>query len=289
VAGRARLGPPESRLLTTAGSFAAISALFGGPLVASFMMIEGAVGLGAALIPSLLPGFVAAAVGYLIFIGVGNWGGVHAAALAVPGLPAYTGTSVRDLVVAVVVGIVAALIVTVARRLSLAIEARQQRVGRAAPLLLGGMVIGALALAVRALGENSQDELFSGQASLPTLATETAVAPLVVLLVAKAIGYAVSAGCGFRGGPVFPPIFLGIGLAMIPAVMLGQSPTVAVAVGAAAGMAAATRLLFSPVLFAILLVGSGGTDAVVAAVLASAAAWLTVTALQSRAADPKHP
>ena len=146
-----------------------------------------------------------------------------------------------------------------------------------------------LALAVRGLGENSQDELFSGQVSLPTLAAETAVAPLAVLLVAKAIGYAVSAGCGFRGGPVFPPIFLGIGLAMIPAVMLGQSPTVAVAVGAAAGMAAATRLLFSPVLFAILLVGSAGHDTVVAAVLASAAAWLTVTALQRRAADRTHP
>jgi hypothetical protein len=36
------------------------------------------------------------------------------------------------------------------------------------------------------------------------------------------------------------------------------------AIGAAAGMAAATRLLFSPVLFAILLGGSGGGDTVVA-------------------------
>jgi len=37
---------------------------------------------------------------------------------------------------------------------------------------------------------------------------------------------------------------------------------VAVAIGAAAGMAAATRQLFSPVLFAALLVGSSGQDAV---------------------------
>jgi hypothetical protein len=43
---------------------------------------------------------------------------------------------------------------------------------------------------------------------------------------------------------------------------------VAVAIGAAAGMAAATRQLFSPVLFAALLVGSSGQDAV-PAVLAS--------------------
>jgi hypothetical protein len=56
-------------------------------------------------------------------------------------------------------------------------------------------------------------------------------------------------------------------------------------------MAAATRLLFSPVLFAALLVGNAGQDAVPAAVLASAAAWLTATALPSTkvAAGPGKP
>ena len=63
---------------------------------------------------------------------------------------------------------------------------------------------------------------------------------------------------------------------------MGTSPTVAVAVGAAAGMAAITGLLFSPVLFAALLVGSNGRDAVPAAVLASAAAWLTLAAVRRR-------
>ena len=56
------------------------------------------------------------------------------------------------------------------------------------------------------------------------------------------------------------------------------SPTVAVAVGTAAGMAASSGLLFSPVLFAALQVGSSGQDAVPAAVLASVAAWLTLAA-----------
>ncbi|MGY1642296.1 hypothetical protein ACI782_14395 [Geodermatophilus sp. SYSU D00703] len=106
---------------------------------------------------------------------------------------------------------------------------------------------------------------------------------LLLLLVAKALGYAISLGCGFRGGP----IFLGIALAMIPTVLLGTSPTLAVAIGAAVGMVAATRLPFSPVLFAALLVGSEAQDAVPAGVLASAAAWLTVTALtRRRAAGP---
>jgi hypothetical protein len=62
------------------------------------------------------------------------------------------------------------------------------------------------------------------------------------------------------------------------------SPTLAVAVGTAAGMAAATRLLISALLIAALLVGTAGIDAIPAAVLAAAGAWLTVMALDKRPA-----
>ena len=106
---------------------------------------------------------------------------------------------------------------------------------------------------------------------------------VLILLVAKTLAYAVSLGCGFRGGPIFPAVFLGVGLASLPVVWFDASPTLAVAVGAAAGMAAQTRLLFAPVLFATLLVGKAGLDATPAAVLATAAAWLTMAALDSRA------
>ncbi len=44
-------------------------------------------------------------------------------------------------------------------------------------------------------------------------------------------------------------------------------------------MAAATRLVFSALLFSLLLVGEGGLDAAPAAVLAVAAAWITTAAL----------
>jgi H+/Cl- antiporter ClcA len=85
---------------------------------------------------------------------------------------------------------------------------------------------------------------------------------VVVLVAAKALGYAVSLGAGFRGGPVFPAIFLGIGLATFAVELLDVSPTLAVAIGTAAGMAAATRLLLAPLLFAALLVGVSGLDAI---------------------------
>jgi H+/Cl- antiporter ClcA len=237
-------------------------------------------------VPALLPGLVAAAVGYLLFIGVGDWGGVSAFTLAVPGLPAYDGTSIGALAVAVAVGVVAAAVVAPIQRSAAVAAAWSRRRGMAVPLLLGALAVGALALMVRALGGDSQDELFSGQAALPGVAAEGSVAILVLMLLAKAVAYGICLGCGFRGGPVFPPIFLGIAAAMIPVVVFDMSPTLAVAVGAAAGMAAATRMLFSPVLFAALLVGSGAQATLPAAVLASAAAWLTATALR-RARDTR--
>jgi hypothetical protein len=60
------------------------------------------------------------------------------------------------------------------------------------------------------------------------------------------------------------------------------SPTLAVAVGTAAGMAAQARLIVTPVLLAVLLVGSNGLDTVSAAVLATAAAILTMAAIDRR-------
>jgi H+/Cl- antiporter ClcA len=124
--------------------------------------------------------------------------------------------------------------------------------------------------------------LFSIQASVPALVAEESTGILVVLLVAKALAYATSLGCGFRGGPIFPAVFLGVALAVFPVAWFGASPTWAVAVGAAAGTAAQTRLLLTSMLFATLVVGTAGLDAVPAAVLAAAAAWITATALDPR-------
>ena len=60
------------------------------------------------------------------------------------------------------------------------------------------------------------------------------------------------------------------------------SPTLAIAVGVAAGTAAQTRLVLTSMLFATLLVGTQGLDAVPAAVLAAAAAWIVTMALDQR-------
>jgi H+/Cl- antiporter ClcA len=289
----ARLARADERgllALSMAGSFSAISSLFGGPLVAGMLLLEGGLAMGAALLRMLLPGLVAAAVGYTIFVGLGDWGGLDAPGLAVPDLPAYEGTSVPDLLTAAVAGVVTAGIVILIRRLAAVVEREgTRRLGLPALLLGGALAVGAVALAGDALGAAPEDVLFSGQASVPALAAADGTKVVLVLLVAKALAYAVSLGCGFRGGPIFPAIFLGVGVMALPEVWWGLSPTVAVSAGAAAGMAAQSGLLIAPVLFGTLLAGLGGLDATPAAVLAGSAAWLTRAALEPPPPRPDGP
>lgn len=267
--------------LSAAGSFSAISALFGGPLVAGMLMVEGGVSMGAALIRTLLPGLVAAAVGYVVFVGLGDWGGLQSQGLAVPNLPVYDGTHIYDLLLALAVGVVTALLISAVKRGASRLMAEgPKRLGTAGLLLGGGLAIGSLAEIADLLGASSQDVLFSGQAAVPVVVGESTAALVLVLLASKALAYAISLGCGFRGGPIFPAVFLGVAVASLPVEWFGVSPTWAIAVGAAAGMAAQTQLLISPLLFAQLLVGHDGLDATPAAVLATAAAWLTTTAVQ---------
>ncbi len=281
----AHIDGPAKRVLATAGSFSAVSALFGGPLVAAFLLLEAGLSEGAALTPALLPGLVAAAVGYVLFIGLGNWGGLKQATLTISGLPPYHGTHLADLLLAIVVGLVVALVTFPIRRLAFGISARA-RAHLVWILIGGGAAVGLLAEGARLLGGNSQEVFFSGQASVPAEVVETSVVTLLVVLVAKSIAYAVSLGCGYRGGPVFPAIFLGIGVAMCAVIWFGTSPTWAVAVGAAAGMTAGTRLIFASLLFGSLLAGSSGVDALPAAVLAAVTAWLVSGALRSRWPEP---
>ncbi len=280
----------EEGILSMAGIFSAISTLFGGPLVAGVMLTEGGIALGPALLPVLVPGFVAAAVGYLVFLGVGPYTGSPAPGLQIPDLPDYAGTSVPDLLIAIVVGVATAALIVAVNRAATGVAARQdrrlggRRSGLVVALLVGGLVVGLLAQLATAFGVAAEDVLFSGQASIPSLVSESSLVALIVLVLAKAAAYVVSLATGFRGGPIFPAVFLGVGVAAFAVELFGTSPTFAIAIGCAAGMAAQTRLVVTSMLFAALLVGSPGFDAVAGAVFATVASYLTVQAL-----DPPRP
>src|SRR5262245_61650477 len=177
----ARTDEDGRAVLSTAGSFSAISALFGGPVVGGMMMVEGGLALGSRLLAVLLPGFVAAAIGYVLFIGFGNWGGLSTQGLAVPSLPPSEGTQVYDLIVGVVVGVIAAVLVAAIRRAAEKLsDDGPRRLGLPMLLIGGGLVVGLTAQVAGWLGADTQDVLFSGQTAIPDVAATTSSAILLL-------------------------------------------------------------------------------------------------------------
>ncbi|HPU13097.1 MAG TPA: chloride channel protein [Aeromicrobium sp.] len=275
-----KLDRSTERILGTAGSFSAISALFGGPLVAGIMLLESGLAAGSAIVLFILPGLAAAAIGYLLFVGLGSWTGLEAISLKVPDLPIYEGTRVVDLLLAIAIGVLTTLAVRVATRVAKQLEIQgPRRVGMTWTLLAGGLAVGLLAQCASLLGATYDQILFSGQSAIAETVTEGSIVILLLIIAAKGVGYAICLGCGFRGGMVFPAIFLSVAMCAICVNIFDGSITWAVAVGTAAGMAASTRLIFSALVFAILLTGTAGFDAVPATVFAALAALLTNLAL----------
>ena len=279
-----RLEGTGAQLLVLAGAFAAVAALFGGPLIAAFLLFE--VMAAGGKIPAqqigraLLPGFVAAGTGALVFTGVAGWSGLHQASLALPPLPPYESVRITDiawcLLVAAVVSVVVVAIRHVAHRV-----AAQPSLGPVALLIVAGLAVGALAVVFRAATDRPVDlVLFSGQTELPAVIAEGSAGVLVLLVLTKGLAYALSLGAGFRGGPVFPAIAIGVATAMVAAdVLPGLHTTPAVATGIAAGTTAVLRVPFTAVLLVTLLVGPSAFDVVPIAVLAAAMGWLVATML----------
>jgi len=151
-------------------------------------------------------------------------------------------------------------------------------------LVAAALVTAALALTARALADVPLDQvLFSGQAALPGVVTATSAGALLLAAAAKAGAYSVALGCGFRGGPVFPAIYVGAAAGTALALLVGPAsvPGLATA-GMAAAAAAAIRLPFSSALLAVVLASSAGLAVTSPALLAAVAGLLTVLALDRR-------
>src|SRR5262245_12588429 len=273
-----------AQLLAFSGAFAAVAALFGGPLIAAFLLFE--VTAASGKIPAqqigraLLPGFVAAGTGALVFTGAAEWTGLHEASLTLPSLPPYESVRIADLAWCLpMAGAVAAIIVAI-RHGAHAVAAQSTR-GAEALLIVAGLLVGVLAVVFRATADRPVDlVLFSGQTELPAIIAEGSAGVLLLLVVAKGLAYALSLGAGFRGGPVFPAIAIGVAAAMVAAdVLPGLDTTPAVAIGIAAGTTAVLRVPFTAVLLVSLLMGPSAFDVAPIAVLAAAVAWLVATAL----------
>jgi H+/Cl- antiporter ClcA len=289
VAGKAlRAEESAAKLIVMAGAFASISTVFGGPLPSALLLFEmaaaHAVVPAAALGRALVPGFLASGTAALMFTGVDDWPGVKETVLSLPPLPDYPTVQGVDVAWAVPVALVAGLIVAGAR--SGARRASERTTLPPALLLCGGgLAVGVLAVAFREITSQPVDlVLFSGETSLGAIIAESSAGVVVALLIAKALGYAISLAAGFRGGPTFPAVTLGVLVGVLGALVLpGMDLTPAVAAGLAAGAAAALRLPIFGALLTALMIGSGASQTVPIAVVGSVVGWLAAEAVNARA------
>ena len=122
-----------------------------------------------------------------------------------------------------------------------------------------GLAVGGLAIVfTEVTGRSSSEVLFSGQDQLPQLIQSAAgwsVGALVLLLACKGIAYGLSLSC-FRGGPVFPSLFLGAagGIALSHAPGLPMIAGVGMGIGAMS--VAMLGLPFTSVLLASVILES---------------------------------
>lgn len=274
-------------LAASAGLFAALAALFGNPLLAAFLVLEvvGATALSAPLVAVVLPGLLAAGLGYAVFTGVGQWSGFTPPSLAIDGLAAYPSLRAADLLWAALLGVgIAALAVAIRAGAARVHDAASRHPAVMAPL--GGAAVGGLALSFGATGQAPTLVLFSGQDELGTLVSQGptwGAGVLLLLVLAKAAGYSVSLGSGFRGGPVFPALFLGAGAGMaLSLVVPGLEATPAVVAGLAAGSASMLKLPIASVMLAVLVAGQAGIQATTLAIVGSVVAITVTLAVSGR-------
>ena len=287
---RVRGDAPEQAqaMIAATGSFAALSMIFGSPLIAAVMLIEAA-GLGGPTLPLiLLPGLLGAATGSLISIGMGSWTGLSTSAysLGALSLPDFARPDAADfgwtILLALAVAAGAFLIVRGARALQPLVTRRPFLLLPAAGLVVAGLGILFHVTSGKAIGY----ALFSGQDALSPLVSQAgtwSLSALALLVVFKGLAWSVSLA-GFRGGPTFPALFLGAAAGVMASQLPGFPLTPAVAVGMSAGVACILKLPLSAVVLGTVLTSKAGLGASPLIVVGVAVAYLATLALDGLAA-----
>jgi H+/Cl- antiporter ClcA len=275
-------------MMGAAGSFAALSSLLGSPLLGAFLLLEAAGIGGAAAGVVLLPGLLAAGIGTLIFIGLDALTGLGTFSLALPTLPAFSHPTGAMFGWALAFGLVAALLGHSLRLAALAIRPHvERRMVLLMPVL--GLLIGGLAVAFgQATSHPATEVLFSGQTALPGLVAQASgwsTGALVLLIACKGIAYALSLS-SFRGGPVFPAMFIGAAGGIAAAGLPGLTLVPAVAMGIGAMSAAMLGLPLTATMLATILLGKDGLAAMPVVIVAVVVAYVVTAHLPSLPTRP---
>ena len=254
-----RDAPPTAiAIIAAAGSFAAIGTLIGSPLIAAFLLMEASATAGAMMGVALLPGLLAAGVGSLIFVGLNNVTGLGTFSLALPDLPPFSTPTGAMVGWAIVFGLCCPLLAWGIRGLALSVRPYVDSHRLVVTPALG-LLVAILAIAFAQLtNKDVSNVLFSGQTALPELVSQAptwSIGALVLVIVCKALAYALSLSA-FRGGPIFPALFIGGAIGVIGSHLPGMTLVPSLAIGIGAMTVSMLGLPFTSVMLATLLLTS---------------------------------
>ncbi len=274
--GRETLG----KLFTMAGVGSIFSMLFGSPLAATFVGLEVTAITGHNLYVFLIPVLVASTAGFFFFRIITE---SSLDSLATLDFPAYTNMDPGHILAALVIGAAGALAGLLVIATFRVVDRGLRPLDRVpvAKAMIGGLGIGLVALIA------GEETLFSGEAALEELlatpGSET-VGALVLILAGKTVALSISLATGFRGGRIFPVVFIGGTLGLTINQIYDGVP---LAVAAAAGMAGATVAILRLPIFAILFISFfGGPLLVPLIVLAVVVAYVLVFDKPELGGDP---
>ncbi|MHA5050366.1 ion channel protein [Streptomyces sp. SD15] len=259
----------SAALWTTLAAAGTIGALFGTPVAAALIFSEvlaeqpGPGALWDRLLPPLLAGGTGALTMTLLEHPSFNLS-----------LPAYTGPHWGDLVGALVIASVGAVVGLAAVYALPHVHSAFSRLGHPMVAIpLGGLVLGLLG----ALG--GPLTLFKGLEEVKTLAADPdgwSAGQFALMFVVKLAALVVAVSCGFRGGRIFPSVFVGVALGLCAHALVPEvNPTLAVVCGVLGVLMAVSRQGWISLFTASAL---GADPAVLPLlVLAAVPAWLLVT------------
>lgn len=277
-------------MIAAAGSFASFSMVFSSPLIAAIILIE-AIGLGGATLPLVvLPGLLGAAIGSVVYLGLGYVTGLSTDAYALNplDLPAMGELTVVEICWTVLVAAVAAvacvLFFQCGRTVERFVAKRPMVIVPVAGLVVAGLAVGYAAIT----GQPAYTVLFSGSKALAPVVeqgTGLAVGTIALLYLFKGVAWSVSLG-SFRGGPVFPAIFMGGVGGVLASNLPGFPLGAAVPAVMAATIAGALRLPLASVLITLLLTASAGAGIAPLAIIGMVVSYLIVTRLSAHRGGP---
>ena len=279
VSERLKLQKDDVQVLVYSAIAGAFGGFFGSPIVGAVGAVEYMFIKELNLYRHLIPGLIAGAVGYGVYFAI-----LHTSFLGVYSFPNFAALRVVDLVWALLVGIIAALIGTLFKIVfglvhRVFVRFNKRPIVRS---IIGGLIIGLI-------GSFLPLTLYSGQNQLLQIVHNPAaygIGILLLLMLVKMLLTSTSFATGFDGGPIFPLLFIGGTLGQVLSEIL---PFIPQGVGVLAGMAGAACAFFPIPLTLALLLGlfGGQTDLIPVIVIGAVIGFIVSKALTPLLPKPR--